>query len=81
MRPFDRMARTGTAVDLAVSFAICTATLVFVLNGALEAAVTSTVCLVVVIGSRPWRASQIERQKRARAILTYHERMRRPLGL
>ena len=81
MRLFERMARTEMAIHLAVVFGIGTATLVLVLIGALEAALIATVCLMIVLASRSIQVRQIERRKRAAAILSHHERMRRPLGL
>jgi hypothetical protein len=81
MRLYERMARTEMAIHLAVIFGIGTATFVFVLIGALEAAVIAMVCLMIVLASRSIQVRQIERRKRAAAILSHHERMRRPLGL
>ena len=81
MQLFERMARTEMAIHLAVVFGIATATCVFVLIGATEAASISTACLTIVLASRSIQVRHIERQKRAAAILSHHERMRRPLGL
>ena len=81
MRLFERMARTEMAIHLAVVFGIGTATVVFVLIGALEAALASTLCLTIVLASRSIQVRHIERRKHAAAILSHHERMRRPLGL
>jgi len=81
MRLFERMARTEMAIHLAVVFAIATATAVFILIGATEAALTSTVCLMTVLASRSLQVRQVERRKRAAEILSHPERLRRPLGL
>jgi hypothetical protein len=78
---FKHMARTEMAIHLAVVFGIATATLVFVLIGAREAALISTVCLMIVLASRSVQVRQHERRKRAAAILSHYERTQKPLGL
>jgi hypothetical protein len=74
---FERLARSGTAVDIAVVFALMTAIAVFFLEG-FGTGVWVSVLGLLIEAANPYR-SQIERIRRGKQILNRYDHT--PLGI